>query len=79
MYRYTLYEAQGLARIPYAYGLLRQKRRGDSWATIAITAPFSNDKSGVMQLAERCTKSQFDSIQLLDALHDFMDSESRTL
>ncbi len=79
MYRYTLYEAQGLARMPYTYGLLRQKRQGDHWTTIAITAPFSNDSSGVMQLAERCTKFQLDSIQLLDALHDFMNPESRTL
>lgn len=48
MYRYILYEEKGLARKPYAYGLLRQKRQGDGWSTVALahhflmTRPVSN-------------------------------------
>lgn len=79
MYRYILYEETGLARRPYAYGLLRQKRQGDGWSTVAIAAPFSNDKTGVQQLAERCTECQLDPIHLFDVLHDFMDAETSTL
>lgn len=79
MYRYIPYEAQGLARKPYAYGLLRQQRQGDRWSTVAIAAPFSNDKTGVQQLAERCTECQLDPIHLFDVLHDFMDAETRAL
>ena len=79
MYRYIPYEEQGLARKPYAYGLLRQKRQGDGWSTVAIAAPFSNDKTGVQQLAERCTECQLDPIHLFDVLHDFMDAETSTL
>ena len=79
MYRYILYEETGLARRPYAYGLLRQKRQGDGWSTVAIAAPFSNDKTGVQQLAERCTECQLDPIHLFDVLHDFMDAETGAL
>lgn len=79
MYRYILYEETGLARRPYAYGLLRQKRQGDGWSTVAIAAPFSNDKTGVQQLAERCAECQLDPIHLFDVLHDFMDAETSTL
>lgn len=79
MYRYILYEETGLARRPYAYGLLRQKRQGDRWSTVAIAAPFSNDKTGVQQLAEHCTECQLDPIHLFDVLHDFMDAETRAL
>ncbi len=79
MYRYILYEEQGLARKPYAYGLLRQQRQGNRWTTVAIAAPFSNDKTGVQQLAERCTECQLDPIHLFDVLHDFMDAETGTL
>ena len=79
MYRYILYEETGLARRPYAYGLLRQKRQGDGWSTVAIAAPFSNDKTGVQQPAERCAECQLDPIHLFDVLHDFMDVETSTL
>ena len=78
-YRYILYEKQGPDRNLYAYGLLRQKRHAGRWVTVAITAPFSNDKPSLMQFAAHCTESQLDSIHLLDALHDFMDEEARTL
>lgn len=78
-YRYILYEEYGFGRIPYAYGLLRQKRQADGWITIAIAAPFSNNRSGVVQLAECCTEHQLDPIHFLDVLHDFMDAEARTL
>ena len=78
-YRYILYEEYGFGRIPYAYGLLRQKRQADGWITIAIAAPFSNNRSGVVELAECCTEHQLDPIHFLDVLHDFMDAEARTL
>lgn len=78
-YRYILYEEYGVGRIPYAYGLLRQKRQADGWITIAIAAPFSNNRSGVVQLAECCTEHQLDPIHFLDVLHDFMDAEARNL
>lgn len=78
-YRYILYEEYGFGRIPYAYGLLRQKRQADGWITIAIAAPFSNNRSGVVQLAECCTEHQLDPIHFLDVLHDFMDAEARNL
>ena len=79
MYRYILYEEKGLARKPYAYGLLRQQRQGDRWSTVAIAAPFSNGKTGVQQLAERCIECQLDPIHLFDVLHDFMDAETGAL
>ena len=78
-YRYILYEEYGFGRIPYAYGLLRQKRQADGWITIAIAAPFSNNRSDVVQLAECCTEHQLDPIHFLNVLHDFMDAEARTL
>ena len=78
-YRYILYEEYGVGRIPYAYGLLRQKRQADGWITIAIAAPFSNNRSDVVQLAECCTEHQLDPIHFLDVLHDFMDAEARNL
>ena len=70
--RYILYEKQGPERNSYAYGLLRQERHADRWVTVAITAPFSNNKPSLMQFAAHCTESQLNSIHLLDALHDFM-------
>ena len=76
--RYILYEKQGPERNSYAYGLLRQERHADRWVTVAITAPFSNNKPSLMQFAAHCTESQLNSIHLLDALHDFMDAEART-
>lgn len=76
--RYILYEKQGPERNSYAYGLLRQERHADRWVTVAITAPFSNNKPSLMQFAAHCTESQLNSIHLLDALHDFIDAEART-
>ena len=76
--RYILYEKEGPERNSYAYGLLRQERHADRWVTVAIIAPFSNNKPSLMQFAAHCTESQLNSIHLLDALHDFMDAEART-
>ena len=49
--RYILYEKQGPERNSYAYGLLRQERHADRWVTVAITAPFSNNKPSLMQFS----------------------------
>lgn len=76
-YRYVLYEAHGAARMLYAYGILGQQYLSGCWTTIAITAPFSNNRSGVVRLTKLCTDQQLEPIHILDVIHDFMDLETR--
>lgn len=77
LYRYVLYETRGAARICYAYGMLGQKCADGDWMTVAIAAPFSNNKSSVVQLAKLCTEQQLDPIHILDVIHDFMNIDAR--
>ena len=72
-----LYEAHGAARVPYAYGILGQQYLSGCWTTIAITAPFSNNRPGVVRLTKLCTDQQLEPIHILDVIHDFMDLETR--
>jgi len=76
-YRYVLYEAHGPARMLYAYGILGQQYLSGCWTTIAITAPFSNNRPGVVRLTKLCTDQQLEPIHILDVIHDFMDLETR--
>ena len=76
-YRYVLYEAHGPARMLYAYGILGQQYLSGCWTTIAITAPFSNNRPGVVPLTKLCTDQQLEPIHILDVIHDFMDLETR--
>ena len=76
-YRYVLYEAHGPARMIYAYGILGQQHLDSGWTTIAITAPFSNNRSSVARLSKLCTDQQLEPIHILDVIHDFMDLETR--
>ena len=76
-YRYVLYEAHGAARMLYAYGILGQQHLDGGWTTIAITAPFSNNRSSVAHLSKLCTDQQLEPIHILDVIHDFMDLETR--
>ena len=76
-YRYALYEAHGAARMLYAYGILGQQYLSGCWTTIAITAPFSNNRPGVVRLTKLCTDQQLEPIHILDVIHDFMDLETR--
>ena len=76
-YRYVLYEAHGAARMLYAYGILGQQYLSGCWTNIAITAPFSNNRSGVVRLTKLCTDQQLEPIHILDVIHDFMDLETR--
>ena len=76
-YRYALYEAHGAARMLYAYGILGQQYLSGCWTTIAITAPFSNNRSGVVRLTKLCTDQQLEPIHIRDVIHDFMDLETR--
>ena len=78
-YRYALYEAHGAARVPYAYGILGQQRLDGEWKTVAMIAPFSNDSAATAHLARRCTGQQLEPIHILDVIHDFMNTEARTL
>lgn len=78
-YRYVLYEAHGPARMLYAYGILGQQQLDGTWMTLAITAPFSNNRAAVAQLTKLCTDQQLEPIHILDVIHDFMDLETRTL
>ena len=78
-YRYVLYEAHGPARVLYAYGILGQQQLDGTWMTLAITAPFSNNRAAVAQLTKLCTDQQLEPIHILDVIHDFMDLETRTL
>ena len=78
-YRYVLYEAHGAARVPYAYGILGQQRLDGEWKTVAMIAPFSNDSAATAHLARRCTGQQLEPIHILDVIHDFMNTEARTL
>ena len=73
----VLYEAHGAARMLYAYGILGQQYLSGCWTTIAITAPFSNNRSGVVRLTKLCTDQQLEPIHILDVIHDFMDLETR--
>ncbi len=61
----------------YAYGILGQQYLSGCWTTIAITAPFSNNRSGVVRLTKLCTDQQLEPIHILDVIHDFMDLETR--
>ena len=78
-YRYALYEAHGVARVPYAYGILGQQRQEGHWKTVAMIAPFSNDSANTVRLARRCTEQQLEPIHILDVIHDFLDTEAREL
>ena len=78
-YRYALYEAHGAARVPYAYGILGQQRLDGEWKTVAMIAPFSNDSAATAHLARLCTGQQLEPIHILDVIHDFMNTEARTL
>ena len=78
-YRYALYEAHGVARVPYAYGILGQQRQEGQWKTVAMIAPFSNDSANTVRLARRCTEQQLEPIHILDVIHDFLDTEAREL
>ena len=78
-YRYALYEAHGAARVPYAYGILGQQRLNGEWKTVAMIAPFSNDSAATAHLARLCTGQQLEPIHILDVIHDFMNTEARTL
>ena len=78
-YRYVLYEAHGAARVPYAYGILGQQRLDGEWKTVAMIAPFSNDSAATAHLARLCTGQQLEPIHILDVIHDFMNTEARTL
>ena len=71
------YEAHGAARMLYAYGILGQQYLSGCWTTIAITAPFSNNRPGVVRLTKLCTDQQLEPIHILDVIHDFMDLETR--
>ena len=78
-YRYALYEAHGVARVPYAYGILGQQRQDGHWKTVAMIAPFSNDSANTVRLARLCTGQQLEPIHILDVIHDFMDTEAREI
>ena len=78
-YRYVLYEAHGAARVPYAYGILGQQRLDGEWKTVAMIAPFSNDSAATAHLARRCTGQQLEPIHIRGVIHDFMNTEARTL
>ena len=69
----------GAARVPYAYGILGQQRLDGEWKTVAMIAPFSNDSAATAHLARRCTGQQLEPIHILDVIHDFMNTEARTL
>ena len=82
-YRYVLYEAHAaLLRLGWftrnlPYGILGQQYLSGCWTTIAITAPFSNNRPGVVRLTKLCTDQQLEPIHILDVIHDFMDLETR--
>ncbi len=42
-------------------------------------AVFSNDSAATAHLARRCTGQQLEPIHILDVIHDFMNTEARTL
>ena len=65
--------------VPYAYGILGQQRLDGEWKTVAMIAPFSNDSAATAHLARLCTGQQLEPIHILDVIHDFMNTEARTL
>ena len=65
--------------MPYAYGILGQQRLDGEWKTVAMIAPFSNDSAATAHLARLCTGQQLEPIHILDVIHDFMNTEARTL
>ena len=44
-----------------------------------MIAPFSNDSAATAHLARLCTGQQLEPIHILDVIHDFMNTEARTL
>ncbi len=72
VYRYFLHEMKSPAHGSPAYGILVKERFAGTWATVAIVAPFSLDRTAVTQLIQRCTKLQLSPEHLLDVVQDFL-------
>lgn len=71
-YRYLLHELQDPSNCAPSYGILAKEQFPDGWATVAIIAAFSHDKTAVSNLAERCTALQLSPEHLMDVVQDFL-------
>lgn len=72
IYRYFLHELKSPSHHSPGYGILVKERFAESWATIAVVAPFSHDRAAVTQIIQRCTKLQLSPEHLLDIVQDFL-------
>ncbi len=72
VYRYFLHEMKSPSHGSPAYGILVKERFAGTWATVAIVAPFSLDRTAVIQIIQRCTKLQLSPEHLLDVVQDFL-------
>lgn len=72
VYRYFLHDLKSPLHPSPNYGILMKERFAESWATIAVVAPFSHDRAAVMQIIRQCTKLQLSPEHLLDVVQDFL-------
>lgn len=78
-FRYFLHEMRDPFRKSASYGLLVKERFPSGWASVAVVAPFSQDRTAVTLLARKCTLLQLSPLQILDVVHDFLDQQSLNL
>lgn len=71
VYQYHLHESWDPIRMTYLYGLLVKERAADGWVTVAVVAPFSNDRMAAAKLAKRCAELQLSPVHILDVIRDF--------
>ena len=77
-YLYCLHEMWNPFRRSLSYGILVKECMHGSWSTIAMVAPFSDDRTAVLGLIDRCTRLQLDLEHLLDVVQDFLTQQLLT-
>nr|WP_325302560.1 DUF6514 family protein [uncultured Dysosmobacter sp.] len=75
VYRYCLHELWDPFRRTVSYGILVKACTQGNWSTSALIAPFSSDRSAVLDLIDRCTSLQLSPEHLLDVVQDFLTQQ----
>ena len=61
-----------------SYGILVKECICGSWPTIAIVAPFSANRTAVLDLIDHCARLQLAPGHLLDVVQDFLTQQALT-
>ena len=77
-YLYCLHEMWDPFRRSTSYGILVKERICGSWSTIAIVAPFSANRTAVLDLIDHCARLQLAPGHLLDVVQDFLTQQALT-